>query len=941
MPVIWTNNGTNNKWSVGTTATFTATGDLPDWITSGNFSSTPRYVTSDGSVTAASGGSDGVNYANGELTIQVGVSLDINDWTVQVYDSNDSTNILRWPGFGAVSATWADPGCQAVDAESGDLTHQIVRTYEQQDGDSWSAVQSIDQSAGGKYRITYNVTDGNLNADSVTRVVTLPVPVVEPTQEVGNWASGKPSARNGHTGAAGNHFMYVQSDQLWNNTTGDQTMGYYLQMPCATSGLPAHSSMEITHVSGTFTWEQARLDALDRGGQLACIRYTSQHEWVSCLKQSGWLGGVRVQYRAGSRSDGDIDGNAISGRMYWYWTDSTTPVSIVETSTMTPRAEMTRHLACGHAAGTIQDSVPETSPCAPESPSPCTQPVSQPVPQTSTSNLQPGEILPAYPSCGITCSGLLMHSGSITVGNGSQYTLNYSLAFIPAMPAIPLFQLPESPTTSFQYDLSQKSFVTFDDHSNYVGVGEYTHAGDQLQNAKNWTFDSIAIDRGTHFEFWTEPNFQGEKLIDVKGPKLISNALYDISYPLLRPPSVTGSNSGMHNFFVTTENGGLWNNSTGLLDGRRVGDVINPLNDDIMLSSNYTVKGKNINEIMTNVPDAAMVQKGSKYNMHNWHTGSMRVTCDGNPAIKGYTKLGEDDLHWHFEEFGFIGTPAKSSGYVGNLSGTDQLIYTDDRSQAGWSSTKRYYSTNPEDYEIGSNFTTPMPAYSPFNFDRRWRSKRRGFTFRFEPGECGTQGKRTTSWNLNRQYARAYCKFHVEEETSLRLYVGGQLDPFRYSKRMYVYIRSENESRWNDQTQKWETVDMYLMEAHGSRNINDANYDLDTRCYYNRIYTLEQLRKYSESGGSEGSDAAMPEGGIYDTHNQSDPTEWTWEGRGFKGDNEVLDEARSRNDPTWGMKRSIVVPPGSWKLKFVIDGGKYKDMMWNNNFFVEIWHSPA
>lgn len=185
----------------------------------------------------------------------------------------------------------------------------------------------------------------------------------EPTQEVGNWASDTPTARNGSVGADGNHFMYVQNDQRWNHTTGTQEMGYYLQMPCEDRTMPAHSSMEITHVSGTFTWEQARLDALERGGQLAVVRYTSQQQLISNLNQSGWLGGVRVEYRQGSRNDGDIDGGTINGRHYWWWTDSTTPASIVETSSMTPRAQLTLIQTSGHQSGTVQDSVPEDSPC--------------------------------------------------------------------------------------------------------------------------------------------------------------------------------------------------------------------------------------------------------------------------------------------------------------------------------------------------------------------------------------------------------------------------------------------------------------------------------------------------------------------------------------------------------------------------------------------------
>lgn len=526
MAINWTNNGTNNKWSENTTAIFEATGDLPSWVTSGQIDGNAYYVTSDGTTTKATGTNDGAVYSNGKLTITVNINMDINDWTVQVFGTN-SSNVLRWPGFGAVSDSWADPGCQADDAESGDLTHRIIRTYEQQQSDgSWSAVDKINRSIEGTYRITYNVSDGRLSAEPVTRTVTLPkyiatpaalkgcgftpasiemlddgqpryrlvkrseaddgegwtmsgaiehaeslggsvacastaekhnqlalaylsefdkfvdtvdrdtrfwlgapwnsnlgryqwidgldpqftygysidasqdpdssafddagytlgrypcavlddvsydpwgklgyildrVPL-DPTQEAGNWASGKPSARNGRVGEAGNNFMYVQSDQHWNHTTGDQTMGYYLQMPCATSWMPAHSSMEITHVSGTFTWEEARLDALERGGQLAAIRYTSQQQLISGLNQSGWLGGVRVQFRQGSRSDGDIDAGSIAGRKYWYWTHSTTPASIVETSRMTPRSQLIHIKTSGHVSGTVQDSVPEYSPC--------------------------------------------------------------------------------------------------------------------------------------------------------------------------------------------------------------------------------------------------------------------------------------------------------------------------------------------------------------------------------------------------------------------------------------------------------------------------------------------------------------------------------------------------------------------------------------------------
>ena len=176
MAITWTHNGSDNKWSVGDTATFTATGDLPDWIKNGEFDAKVYYVTSNGTTDAATATGDGVSYSNNTLTLTMSISMDINDWTVQVFGDN-SSNVLRWSGFGAVSALWADPGCQADDAERGDLTHLIVRTYEQQQSDnSWSSVTAIDPSAAGTYRTTYNVTDGYLDATPVTRVLTLPQP---------------------------------------------------------------------------------------------------------------------------------------------------------------------------------------------------------------------------------------------------------------------------------------------------------------------------------------------------------------------------------------------------------------------------------------------------------------------------------------------------------------------------------------------------------------------------------------------------------------------------------------------------------------------------------------------------------------------------------------------------------------------------------------------
>lgn len=62
-----------------------------------------------------------------------------------------------------------------------------------------------------------------------------------------------------------------------------------------------------------------------------------------------------------------------------------------------------------------------------------------------------------------------------------------------------------------------------DEYGEYVGEGEYPNAKVAFPNADRTTFDAIAIDKGTRLIIYSDLNFQGSVLLDVKGPALINN----------------------------------------------------------------------------------------------------------------------------------------------------------------------------------------------------------------------------------------------------------------------------------------------------------------------------------------------------------------------------------------------------------------------------------
>lgn len=62
-----------------------------------------------------------------------------------------------------------------------------------------------------------------------------------------------------------------------------------------------------------------------------------------------------------------------------------------------------------------------------------------------------------------------------------------------------------------------------DEYGEYVGEGEYPNNTVAFPNAVQHTFDAIAVDKGTRVIVYSQPNFQGNVLLDVTGPAVINN----------------------------------------------------------------------------------------------------------------------------------------------------------------------------------------------------------------------------------------------------------------------------------------------------------------------------------------------------------------------------------------------------------------------------------
>lgn len=63
-----------------------------------------------------------------------------------------------------------------------------------------------------------------------------------------------------------------------------------------------------------------------------------------------------------------------------------------------------------------------------------------------------------------------------------------------------------------------------DKYGEYVGEGEYPSNKAAFPKAVKYTFDGIAVDKGTRIILYSEENFKGKVLLDVKGPAVINNS---------------------------------------------------------------------------------------------------------------------------------------------------------------------------------------------------------------------------------------------------------------------------------------------------------------------------------------------------------------------------------------------------------------------------------
>lgn len=198
MTIEWTNNSTDglNLWNLNDTATWTVTDDgdpdtgvIPDWIRDGDFDSGAEFVFANQTEQIAAGGefyrgqTGGVSFNTGTLTISEPLSMELNNWTVQVTQSSGD-GVFRWPGWGAMTDRWADPGCHAWDVNAGDRTHEIERTFELSGADGFSTVDELNQSVTDTttYQVTYQLQDV-----TVTRQARFTVATPDPTGCASIW----------------------------------------------------------------------------------------------------------------------------------------------------------------------------------------------------------------------------------------------------------------------------------------------------------------------------------------------------------------------------------------------------------------------------------------------------------------------------------------------------------------------------------------------------------------------------------------------------------------------------------------------------------------------------------------------------------------------------------------------------------------------------------
>lgn len=127
--------------------------------------------------------------------------------------------------------------------------------------------------------------------------------------------------------------------------------------------------------------------------------------------------------------------------------------------------------------------------------------------------------------------------------------------------------------TIFSDSIAFTKIYEVDKFSEYVGSGEYPDNEVAFPKSIATTFDSVAIDANTRLVVYKDKNFNGPILLDITGPKLIFNHIFE------NDPE--GYGEGYHKTFSEP------------------------------LQSNY--------------PQSVRIW--SSTNMHDWKTGSIKITC--------------------------------------------------------------------------------------------------------------------------------------------------------------------------------------------------------------------------------------------------------------------------------------------------------------------------
>jgi len=65
-----------------------------------------------------------------------------------------------------------------------------------------------------------------------------------------------------------------------------------------------------------------------------------------------------------------------------------------------------------------------------------------------------------------------------------------------------------------------------DGYSEYVGGGFYPNCKRAFPKADKYSFDGIAVDKGTRLIIYSKPNFKGQILVDIVGPAIMNNEMF-------------------------------------------------------------------------------------------------------------------------------------------------------------------------------------------------------------------------------------------------------------------------------------------------------------------------------------------------------------------------------------------------------------------------------